>query len=141
MVSDHGTEFTSNAMLAWCRDMAIEWHYIAPASRCKNGFVESLNGRFRDECLNEHLFRGLPAARRIIEAMEDRLQRPPPAHEPWRPYPKRVCNPVSKGSHREQSPVMNGGKLGATSPVPSHAGPRQRVLTSPAAVPFAARPS
>jgi transposase InsO family protein len=34
----------------------------------QNGFVESLNGRFRDECFNEHLFRGLHAARQIIEA-------------------------------------------------------------------------
>jgi len=33
----------------------------------QNGFVESLNGRFRDECLNEHMFRNLPSARRLIE--------------------------------------------------------------------------
>jgi putative transposase len=38
-----------------------------PAQPTQNGFVESLNGRFRDECLNEHLFRGMAAARRIIE--------------------------------------------------------------------------
>ena len=42
-------------------------HYIAPGKPMQNGFVESLNGRFRDECLNEHLFPGLAAARRIIE--------------------------------------------------------------------------
>ena len=66
--SDNGTEFTSNAMLAWCKDNAIDWHFIAPGKPVQNAFVESLNGRFRDECLNEHLFRGLPMARRIIEA-------------------------------------------------------------------------
>ncbi len=44
------------------------WHYIAPGKPQQNGFVESFNGRFRDECLNEHLFSSLAAARRIIEA-------------------------------------------------------------------------
>jgi putative transposase len=39
-----------------------------PGKPQQNGFVESFNGRFRDECLNEHLFGSLPAARRIIEA-------------------------------------------------------------------------
>ena len=43
------------------------WHYIAPGKPQQNGFVESFNGRFRDECLNEHLFSSLVAARRIIE--------------------------------------------------------------------------
>ncbi len=42
-------------------------HYIAPGKPVQNAFVESLNGRFRDECLNEHSFRGLHMARRIIE--------------------------------------------------------------------------
>ena len=42
-------------------------HYIAPGKPIENAFVEGFNGRFRDECLNEHVFRGLPMARRIIE--------------------------------------------------------------------------
>ena len=44
------------------------WHYIASGKPQQNGFVESFNGRFRDECLNEHLFSSLAAARQIIEA-------------------------------------------------------------------------
>ncbi len=67
IVSDNGTELTSRAILQWQADNRVEWHYIAPGKPMQNGFVESLNGRFRDECLNEHLFRGLAAARRIIE--------------------------------------------------------------------------
>jgi putative transposase len=67
IVSDNGTELTSRAILQWQEDQRVEWHYIAPGKPMQNGFVESLNGRFRDECLNEHLFRGLAAARRIIE--------------------------------------------------------------------------
>ena len=47
--------------------MFVALTYIAPGKPTQNGFVESLNGRFRDECLNEHLFRGMAAARRIIE--------------------------------------------------------------------------
>lgn len=44
----------------------VEWHYIAPGKPQQNGLVESFNGRLRDECLNEHLFASLAAARRII---------------------------------------------------------------------------
>jgi putative transposase len=67
IVSDNGTELTSNAVLAWQQERAIEWHYIAPGKPMQNGFVESFNGRLRDECLNEHLFTSLKEAREIIE--------------------------------------------------------------------------
>ncbi len=67
IVSDNGTEFTSNAILAWQEELGIEWHYIAPGKPMQNGFVESFNGRLRDECLNEHLFANLTEARQIIE--------------------------------------------------------------------------
>jgi putative transposase len=68
VVSDNGTELTSHAMLRWQEQRSVLWHYIAPGKPQQNGFVESFNGRFRDECLNEHLFGSLPGARRIIEA-------------------------------------------------------------------------
>ena len=68
IVSDNGTEFTSNAILARADENGVEWHYIAPGKPMQNGFVESFNGRLRDECLNEHLFDGLADARRIIAA-------------------------------------------------------------------------
>jgi putative transposase len=67
IVSDNGTELTSRAILEWQEDQHVAWHYIAPGKPQQNGFVESLNGRLRDECLNEHLFRNLPMARRLIE--------------------------------------------------------------------------
>jgi transposase InsO family protein len=59
IVSDHGTEFTSNAILAWSKDHRVEWHYIAPGKPMQNGYVESFNGRMRDELLNESLFFGI----------------------------------------------------------------------------------
>jgi len=62
------TELTSNAVLSWQQGHGVEWHYIAPGKPMQNGFVESFNGRLRDECLNEHLFTNLNEARQIIEA-------------------------------------------------------------------------
>lgn len=67
IVSDHGTEFTSNAILAWAKDAGVEWHYIEPGKPMQNGFCESFNGRMRDELLNETLFLG-PAHARILIA-------------------------------------------------------------------------
>ena len=66
IVSDNGTELTSNAVLKWATDR-VEWHYIQPGKPVQNAFVESFNSKLRDECLNEHVFAHLPEARRIIE--------------------------------------------------------------------------
>ena len=68
IVSDNGTELTSHAVLRWVEETGIEWHYIAPGKPVQNAFVESFNGRIRDECLNEHVFRSLSQARGIVEA-------------------------------------------------------------------------
>ena len=68
IVSDNGTELTGNAMLKWAEDNSVEWHYIAPGKPQQNGFMESFNGKLRDECLNEHVFSSLAQARHIIEA-------------------------------------------------------------------------
>jgi putative transposase len=54
--------------MRWQEERGVEWHYIAPGKPVQNALVESLNGRFRDECLNEHVFHGWPMARRIVEA-------------------------------------------------------------------------
>src|ERR1700678_2479141 len=63
IVSDNGTEFTSNAVLGWAQDSKVFWHFIAPGKPMQNGFCESFNGRMRDELLNESLFLGLDHAR------------------------------------------------------------------------------
>lgn len=68
IVSDNGTELTCNAMLKWATESGIAWHYIAPGKPMQNGFMESFNGKLRDECLNEHAFGSLAEARCIIEA-------------------------------------------------------------------------
>lgn len=61
------SELTSNVILAWREDRQVEWHYIAPGKPMQNGFVESLNGRLRDDCLNERLFTRYRHARNSIE--------------------------------------------------------------------------
>ncbi|WP_375210912.1 IS3 family transposase [Hyphococcus sp.] len=66
IVSDNGTQLTSNAVLAWAQDADLQWHYIAPGKPTQNAFCEAFNGRFRDECLNETLFRDLDHARYVI---------------------------------------------------------------------------
>ena len=54
------------AILKWCQETKIGWHYIAPGKPQQNGFVESFNGSFRDECLNETLLSSLTEARHHI---------------------------------------------------------------------------
>jgi len=114
IVSDNGTELTSRAVLQWQEDAGVEWHYIAPGKPVQNAFVESLNGRFRDECLNEHMFPGLPEARRIIEEW----RRDYNAHRPTRasavsplpssqPGPARTITRTESGYDRGHS----GGKV------------------------------
>jgi putative transposase len=90
IVSDNGTEMTSMAVHKWCQKTGIEWHYIAPGKPLsaalrlpagqgmQNGFVESFNGSFRDECLNETLFSSLPQARRQITKWKEDYNREKP---------------------------------------------------------------
>lgn len=63
IISDNGTELTSNAVFAKCGEVGVEWHYIAPGKPMQNGYAESSNGRMRDELLNETLFLSLDHAR------------------------------------------------------------------------------
>ncbi len=78
IVSDNGTELTSNAVLAWCGEIGVEWHYIAPGKPMQNGFCESFNGRMRDELLNETLFLSLAHARVEIAAWVEDYNRERP---------------------------------------------------------------
>jgi len=66
VVSDNGTELTSMAILRWSQESRIEWHYIAPGKPQQNAFVESFNGRLRDELLNETLFTSLGHVREAL---------------------------------------------------------------------------
>ena len=71
IVSDNGTELTSMAILRWSQLTKIDWHYIAPGKPQQNAFVESFNGRLRDELLNETLFLSLDHARELLAEWQD----------------------------------------------------------------------
>ena len=75
IVSDNGTELTSLAVLRWCQETRIDWHYIAQGKPMQNAFIESFNGSFRDELLNETLFSSLSEAREKITAWKEDYNR------------------------------------------------------------------
>ena len=64
--TDNGPEFTSRAFIAWTQRHGIEHLLIDPGKPMQNGYIESFNGKFRDECLNEHWFTSLAQARDLI---------------------------------------------------------------------------
>ena len=64
--TDNGPEFTSRAFLAWATLHGIRHILIQPGRPMQNGYIESFNGKFRDECLNEQWFQSLPQARDCI---------------------------------------------------------------------------
>ena len=64
--TDNGPEFTSRAFIAWTQQHGIEHILIEPGCPTQNGYIESFNGKFRDECLNEHWFTSLAQAREVI---------------------------------------------------------------------------
>ena len=68
VVSDNGTELTSTAILKWSQERRVKWHYTAPGKPSQNAFVESFNGRLRDECLNETPFTSLAQVRAVLAA-------------------------------------------------------------------------
>jgi putative transposase len=63
IVSDNGSEFTSNAIVHWTDHTKVGWHCIAPGKPIQNAFIESFNRRLGDELLNETLFSSLAHAR------------------------------------------------------------------------------
>jgi putative transposase len=67
IMMDNGPEFTGAALDAWAYARDVKLHFIAPGKPAQNGYIESFNGKFRDECLNEHWFVSLADAGRLIE--------------------------------------------------------------------------
>ena len=68
---DNGPEFSGRVLDAWAYARGVQLHFIDPGKPVQNAYIESFNGRLRDECLNEHWFTSLPAARSIVEAWRD----------------------------------------------------------------------
>ncbi len=104
IVSDNGTEFTCNAMLAWCKDNGIDWHFIAPGKPIQNAFVESFNGRMRDELLNETLFFDLDDATDQDRRLGRRLQRRAPALIAEIPHPGSLRRHIHRNGRSAAQP-------------------------------------
>ena len=68
VVPDNGPEFASLAIDQWAHEKGVNLHFIEPGKPVQNVYIESFNGKFRDECLNEHWFTDVPDAKRLIEA-------------------------------------------------------------------------
>lgn len=68
---DNGPEFISRVVDQWAYAQGVALHFIAPGKPVQNAFIESFNGKFRDECLNQSWYTSLEEARRIIEAWRE----------------------------------------------------------------------
>jgi transposase InsO family protein len=105
---DNGAEFTAMAVMKWLRDQNVGPAYIKPGSPWQNGFVESFNGKLRDECLNREWFITRREAKVVIESR----QRQETAFLPFRPLTWQQTPAVQMSrSHR---PWL------AVAPAPTH---------------------
>lgn len=68
IVVDNGPEFSGRTLATWAYAHGVQLRFIRPGKPIENAFVESFNGKFRDECLNEHWFASVAEAQTLIEA-------------------------------------------------------------------------
>jgi putative transposase len=108
--TDNGPEFVSRAFLGWLERHGIEHILVQPGRPMQNGYIESFNGRLRDECLNEHWFETLKQARQIVRIwVQD--------YNEVRPYGSigRIPPRLYAGLHRRQA---GDGAMNSTTPIP-----------------------
>lgn len=91
IVSDNGPEFISKALDRWAYDRGVKLHFIEPGKPTQNAYVESFNGRFREEMPRRELVRQPRRCPRENRALAARLQLGPATQFPWRPHPGGVC--------------------------------------------------
>lgn len=92
ILSDNGTEFTSSTILKWCHEKGVKWDYIQPGKPYQNGYIESFNGKIRDECLNENWFTSLKEAKRLVEEWREEYNE----HRPHSSLGWKTPNEVAK---------------------------------------------
>jgi len=100
---DHGPEFESQALDAWAYRCGVHLAFIRPGKPNENAYVESFNGRLRDECLNEHWFLTLAHAQAAIEAWRVEYNTERPHSSLAYPTPAQICRgacrPRDRGQH------------------------------------------
>ena len=123
VVSDNGSELTSNAILTWADQTRVEWHYIAPGKPMQNAFIESFNGRLRDELLNVTC-----SSSRDLGKLASRLQWVTPTFPTWMAHAFRVrlslppapgsgaalCRGLRASSRRSHRPAGQSNRHGRT---------------------------
>ncbi len=139
IISDNGSEFTSNAILAWADAAQVEWHYIALGKPIQNAFIASFNGRLRDELLNETLFSALSQARAALSGWRSDYngsrphsglgwQTRPPSPQPS--TPDGICRCAKPEAPRQIPPLTPPNRpnptAGANSPLDRSWGQRHR---------------
>jgi putative transposase len=132
IVSDNGTELTSQAVLRWSQEMRVEWHYIAPGKPQQNAFAESFFGRLRDECLNETLFTSLAHAREVLSLWKDDYNTVRPHSGLGNLSPAAYAKASAPGTQRDGALRYIGGS--APRPVAS---PSQQGSNQPGTLPIA----
>jgi len=118
VVSDNGTELTSNAILTFAAERGIEWHYIAPGKPMQNGFVESFNGRMRDELLNETMFRDMAHAREAIRSWATDYNEERPHSALGYQTPKAFAEVLLTATDSRAAPPENSAHLSVAPPAP-----------------------
>jgi len=119
IVSDNGTELTSNAMLTFATERKLEWHYIAPGKPMQNGFVESFNGRMRDELLNETMFRNMAHARAVIRAWADDFNETRPHSALGYRTPKAFAEHLTTATNTRAAPSESSARMSVAPPAPT----------------------
>jgi len=110
--SDNGKEFCGRAMAIWAHENEVALCFIEPGKPNQNAYVESFNGRLRDECLNEHWFTSLAHARTVIEEWRRDYNEPRPKKDlggvPPAVYAARLSSRANSGA-KESSTVCSDG--------------------------------
>src|SRR5437667_2327724 len=122
-VSDNGTELTSIAILRWSQEAHVEWHYIAPGKPQQNAFIESFNGRLRDELLNETLFTSLAHARQMLAVFQDDYNTVRPHSGLGNLSPAAYAKLSAPRMQRAGALELPGGSAPRPVALPSHPGP------------------
>ena len=110
--SDNGKEFCGRAMAIWAHENNVALRFIEPGKPNQNAYVESFNGRLRDECLNEHWFTSLAHARTAIEVWRQDYNQDRPKKDlggvPPAVYAARL-NSLANSGAKESSTVCSDG--------------------------------
>lgn len=105
IVMDNGPEMTSKALDQWAYERGVQLRFIQPGKPQQNGFVESFNGKFRDECLNEHWFLSLYEAREKVEAWRVEYNRERPHSSLGNQTPEEFRRAVTRPLPTRRDPV------------------------------------